>query len=140
MIDLKSSFGRVAKRHLTSAYFVWLTTVGSDLIPQPRPVWFMWHGKSVLIFSEPSAHKVRHIAARPRVALHFNTADERGEGGEVVITGTARHDREPPVPDKLRAYLHKYSTGISEIGLSPKEFESQYSVAIWLMPTALRGW
>ncbi len=140
MINLKSSFGRVARQHLTSAYFVWLTTVGSDLTPQPRPVWFMWDGKFVLIFSEPNAHKVRHIAAHPRVALHFNTADGRGEGGVVVITGTARLDPETPAPGKMRAYLNKYGAGIADLGLSPKEFESQYSVAIWVTPTALRGW
>lgn len=140
MIDLKTKFGRLAKRHLTEAYFTWLTTVGSDLTPQPRPVWFLWDGKTVLILSEPNAHKVRHIAAHPRVALHFNTADDKGEHGVIVITGTARLDATTSASDKLRAYLKKYGTGIAELGQSPKEFESQYSFAIWVTPTGLRGW
>ncbi len=59
MIDLTSKFGRKVKRHLKQEYVVWLTTVGPDLAPQPRPVWFIWDGSSFLIFSQPHAHKVQ---------------------------------------------------------------------------------
>ena len=41
MIDLNSKFGRKVKRHLKQEYVVWLTTTGTDLSPQPRPVWFI---------------------------------------------------------------------------------------------------
>jgi hypothetical protein len=38
MLDLASEFGQIVKRHVDQEYFIWLTTVGSDLTPQPRLV------------------------------------------------------------------------------------------------------
>ena len=42
MIDFTSEFGRIVKRHIDEDYFIWLTTVDTNLSPQPRPVWFIW--------------------------------------------------------------------------------------------------
>ena len=42
MIDLTSKFGRAVKGHLEKQYVIWLTTVDSNHMPQPRPVWFIW--------------------------------------------------------------------------------------------------
>ena len=42
MINLSNEFGLRAKKHLEEEYFIWLTTVSSDMTPQPRPVWFIW--------------------------------------------------------------------------------------------------
>ena len=52
-----TTFSPQAKRRLREEYFVWMTTVGSDLAPQPRPVWFIWEKDSFLIYSQPNAHK-----------------------------------------------------------------------------------
>jgi PPOX class probable F420-dependent enzyme len=69
MIDLTSKFGRKVKRHLKNEKVIWLTTVGSDLTPQLRPVWFIWEDNSFLIFSQPHAHKIRHLAAHSKFSL-----------------------------------------------------------------------
>ena len=86
MFDLNSEFGQVVKKHLDKEYFVWLTTVDSKGMPQPRPVWFIWDESdaSFLIFSQPSAYKVKHLKNNPKVSLHFNTADKDGEKDVVV--------------------------------------------------------
>jgi PPOX class probable F420-dependent enzyme len=139
MIDLNSKLGRKARRHLKQEYVVWLTTVGSDLAPQPRPVWFTWDGDSFLIFSQPHAHKVRHIAGHPRVALHFNT-DETGDADVIVFGGTAAIDTAAPPAHKVRAYLRKYRAGIAELGMTPEQFSREYSVAVRVTPATLRGW
>jgi PPOX class probable F420-dependent enzyme len=139
MIDLTSKFGRKAKRHLRQEYVVWLTTVGSDLSPQPRPVWFIWDGASFLIFSQPHAHKVQHIAAHPQVALHFNT-DATGDQDVIIFVGTAAIDATMPPAHKVRAYLRKYRAGIAELGMTPEQFSREYSIAIRVTPTTLRGW
>jgi PPOX class probable F420-dependent enzyme len=139
MIDLTTKFGRKVKRHLKQEYVIWLTTTGSDLSPQPRPVWFIWEGSSFLIFSQPHAHKVQHIAARPQVALHFNT-DETGDTDVIIFVGTAAIDTSVPPAHKVRAYLTKYRTGIKELDMTPEQFSREYSVAIRVTPTALRGW
>lgn len=139
MIDLTSKFGRKVKRQIKQQYVVWLTTVGADLSPQPRPVWFIWDGASFLIFSQPHAHKVNHIAVHPQVALHFNT-DETGDKHVIIFVGTATIDSTVPPAHKVRAYLQKYRTGIEALGMTPEQFSREYSVAIRVSPTTLRGW
>ena len=139
MIDLTTKFGRKVKRHLRQEYVVWFTTTGFDLSPQPRPVWFIWDGASFLIFSQPHAHKVQHVTARPQVALHFNT-DETGDTDVIIFVGTAAIDTSVPPAHKVRAYLTKYRTGIKELDMTPEQFSREYSVAIRVTPTTLRGW
>lgn len=140
MIDLTSTFGRMVKRHLNKEYFVWMTTVGSDLTPQPRPVWFIWDNDTVLIFSQAKAHKLKHLAHHSKVALHFNTPDELGEKDVVVILGEAIVDSKVPPAYKVPAYLKKYRTGIKGLGVSPEDFSNDYSVAIRVTPMSVRGW
>ena len=77
MLDLSTKFGRIAKKHLKSEYFIWLTTVDSTGTPRPRPVWFIWQDDTVLIFSQAKAFKVKHIKNNPKVSLHFNTRIRR---------------------------------------------------------------
>ena len=138
-IDLTSKFGRKVKRHLKQEYIVWLTTAGSDLSPQPRPVWFIWEDTSFLIFSQAHAHKVQHITARPYVALHFNT-DATGDQDVIVFVGKAVVDATAPPAHKVRAYFRKYRAGIQELGMTSEQFSDEYSVAIRVTPTSLRGW
>ena len=140
MIDLTSDFGKTARRHLDEEYFIWLTTVDSNLTPQPRPVWFIWEDDSFLIFSEPKAHKVKHIGKNPRVSLHFNTADKKGEQDVIIIHGTAVIDPGMPSVQKVPAYVKKYGTGIADLKLSPEEMGKKYSVAIRVRPGSTRGW
>ena len=139
MIDLTSKFGRKVKRHLKQEYVVWLTTTGSDLSPQPRPVCFIWEDTFFLIFSQPHAHKVQHIAARPQVALHFNT-DATGDKDVIIFVGTATIDTTAPPAHQVRAYLRKYREGIRELGMTPEQFSREYSVAIRVTPASVRGW
>jgi len=140
MLDLNSKFGRVVKKHLKNEYFVWLTTVDSKGTPQPRPVWFIWEDDSFLIFSQPSAYKVRHLDNNPKVSLHFNTTDEAGEKDVVVFTGEAVLDKDVPPAYKVKAYLKKYKKGILGLNSTPDEFSKEYSVAIRIKPTEVRGW
>ena len=139
MIDLTSSFGRAVKQHLSDQYVIWLTTVDADLVPQPRPVWFLWEEDSFLIFSQAKAHKIKHILQNPRVALHFNT-DETGDKHVIVFTGEAVIERDHPSAHQVPAYFEKYKTGIAELKMTPEEFSREYSTAIKIRPTQMRGW
>ena len=140
MIDWNTKFGRFAKKHLKSEYFIWLSTVDSAGIPQPRPVWFIWENETVLIFSQAKAHKVKHIQRNPNVSLHFNTEDRKGEKRVVILTGTADIDKNSPPAHKIRAYMRKYKSGIIDLNATPEQFAQEYSVAIRIAPTNLRGW
>lgn len=139
MIDLTSDFGRVVHEHLQSQYVIWLTTVDSKLTPQPRPVWFVYQDDSVLIFSQAKAHKVAHIKKNPKVALNFNT-DESGDKHVIVFTGEAVIDTKCPPAHEVPLYFGKYKEGIAGLGMTPEEFSRDYSVAIRIRPTEVRGW
>jgi PPOX class probable F420-dependent enzyme len=139
MVDLTSPFGRVIREHLEKQYVVWLTTVDSTLTPQPRPVWFIWEADSFLIFSQAQAHKVKHIARNPRVALHFNT-DETGDRHVIVFIGEARLDPACPAAHAIPRYFDKYKDGIASLEMTPEEFSREYSTAIRIEPTEVRGW
>jgi PPOX class probable F420-dependent enzyme len=137
MIDFSTALGKQALRLLREERVLWLTTVGPDGTPQPRPVWFTWEGDSILVYSEPKARKIAHLERNPKVAVHFNTDRE---GSEVtVLTGTARIDRGAPRADQHREYLDKYRQGITDLDMTPEGFADDYSVPIRISLTRLRG-
>ena len=138
-IDLTTQFGLAVAHHLETQYVIWLTTVDSSLTPQPRPVWFLWEGESFLIFSRPHAYKVKHIQTNPLVALHFNT-DATGDQHVMVFTGKACVDAQCPPAHDVPAYLKKYQSGILALEMTPEGFSRDYSTAIRITPSELRGW
>lgn len=138
MIDFSTPFGKKLEQRLRDEQVLWLSTVDAQLTPQPRPIWFHWDGETVLIFSQPHAAKVRHIAANPHVALSFNT-DADGENVGVLI-GKATMIREPVPPERIALYLEKYAEGIVAIKMTPTTLQAEYSLAILVTPLKARGW
>ena len=134
-LDTSTDFG--APNRLRQEWIGWLTTVGPDQTPQPSPVWFLWDGESILIYSRPAAPKLRNIERNPRVALNL---DGDGRGGDIVVlTGDARIDPGAPPADAVPDYVAKYREAITQIGMTPERFAQAYSVAIRMTPTGLRG-
>lgn len=140
MLDLNTKFGRFAKKQARDEYFIWLTTMDSSGTPQPRPVWFIWDNDAFLIFSQAKAHKLKHLQKNPNVSLHFNTEDDKGEKRLVVFTGTAIIDKDALPANKVRAYMRKYKQGIQDLNATPEKFAAEYSVALRITPTNVRGW
>jgi len=140
MLDLNSKFGRLVKKHLKEEYFIWLTTVDLKGMPQPRPVWFIWDDDSFLVFSQPNSFKIKHIKNNPNVSLHFNTMDEHGEKHVIVFTGDAFFDNMSLPAHKVSAYIKKYKDGITDLNMTPEQFSNEYSRAIRIKPTEVRGW
>lgn len=137
MWDLTTEFGQRVERRLADETVIWLVTTSADGTPQPSPVWYIREDDTLLIFSKPDAPKVRNIAARPRVALHFNT---NAEGEDVVVfLGTASLDPEAQPVDKLPTYIAKYGPHIPGIGMSPEQMAAVYSQAIRITLNKVRG-
>lgn len=137
MIDLETEFGARVAQRLKTELIIWLTTVRHDGIPQPNPVWFHWDGTSFLIYSQPDKPKLRNIARNPNVALHFNSD---GEGGDIVIfAGQATLDESAPANHAVAAYVGKYREHMAAMGMTPEAFANDYSVAIRVTPTKVRG-
>ena len=53
VLDITTEWGQHAEQRLRTNIIGWLTTVGSDGRPYTVPVWFLWEGNTVLIFSQP---------------------------------------------------------------------------------------
>jgi PPOX class probable F420-dependent enzyme len=114
---------------------VWLTTVDRSGTPQPTPVWFLWTGAEVLIFSEPGKAKLRNLRGNPHASVHLNSTP-RG-GGIVVLSGVA--EIAEPTAAELAAYDEKYADDIKRLGMTAEGFHASYSVPIRLRPDRTRG-
>ncbi|HEU4325049.1 MAG TPA: TIGR03667 family PPOX class F420-dependent oxidoreductase [Roseiflexaceae bacterium] len=137
-IDSSTPFGQRVQRKLAEAEIIWLVTVSDDGTPQPSPVWFLWENDTLLIYSKPDAPKLRNIAARPRIALHFDT-DPHGDEVEVLI-GRAALDPQAPLASDIPAYLDKYGHRIPQIGMDPVGFAQAYSAAFRVTVEKVRGY
>ena len=137
MLRFTTRLGRHITRRLRTETIIWLTTVDAHNTPQPRPVWFHWDGRTVLIFSERNKAKLRHIAQNPRVALSFNTDKDGDDVG--VLIGDAVILGEPPPATRIQVYMRKYKEGIKDIGLTPPQLRESFAIPILVTPTAMRG-
>ncbi len=133
MVDTNTSAGKLAEERLREEEIIWLTTVTPKGQPQSVPVWFLWDGETVLIYSQPDKSKVRNIEQNPRVALNFNS---NPQGGHVArLQGRAEIDRNTGVATDVPAMIEKYRESIKRIGTTPDGFAQEYSVAIRVTPT-----
>src|SRR3954447_8640646 len=118
-IDTATAFGSRAERRLRTERIGGLVSVSPGGTPRPIPVWFLWEGESILLYSRPGTPKLRNIAANPRVALHL---DGDGWGGDVVVvTGEAEVLDGPPA-NEVEAYVEKYAWGFKRLGRSATAF------------------
>ena len=134
-IDTTSARGTHAAQRLREEIIAWFTTVRSSGQPDTVPVWFLWDGATVLIYSQPEQGKLRNIARNPRVSL---VLDNTHGGGDVVrIEGTAEVVTGHPLATDLPDYIAKYADGIQRIGHDPSGFAKLYSVTIRVTPTRI---
>lgn len=117
-----------ARSHLDSDHVVWLTTVTDDGTPVPYPVWFVLDGDDIVVFSEPKARRVRNIAQRPMVSLHFNSDPH---GGDVwILTGSAS-TTPSMAPSAAPGYLDKYRVSIEgELATTVEAIDATYDTEI----------
>ena len=123
------------EKHLVNDIIVWLTTVTPAGRPAPRPVWFVWDGTDVLIYSQPEGAKMRHIAANDQVSLHFNCTPTGGD--VVVLSGRATVVQGAPPPSQVPGLLDKYLGQIQSMGYT-QEWYDAYNTAIRVTPE--RAW
>jgi PPOX class probable F420-dependent enzyme len=136
-LDITSASGQRAAERLATERIGWLTTVASDGTPQVSPIWFLWDGTEILVYSLESP-RARNIANHPRVSLNL---DGNGLGGDIVIVeGTARIDTDAPSADNNPEYVEKYLPVMNDYGWTPEWFAGRYSVPIRISPTRFRFW
>jgi PPOX class probable F420-dependent enzyme len=137
MIIPSTPFGERVERRLRDEHLIWLTTVGADGTPQPNPVWFLWDGETIVVYSLPDAARILHIERNARVSLNL---DGNGQGGDIiVITGEARISPEDPPADQNAAYVEKYKDFITRSFQTPANFAAKYSLPIRITSDKVRG-
>jgi PPOX class probable F420-dependent enzyme len=123
------------ERRLKDDEVAWLTTVTPDGKPAPRPVWFVWDGTAIVIYSMNGAARLRYIPHNPQVTVNFNSV---GGGDVVVISGRAERVVDAPLPSEFPGLLEKYGTLIEQMGETPEWYDDNYGVALRIFPE--RSW
>ena len=137
-LDTSTDRGRHVEQRLRDDIIAWLTTVRPSGQPDSVPVWFLWDGDTVLIYSRPDKTKLHNLEQNPRVTLVID--DTRGGGDVIRIEGTARHAPDHPGPHEVPAYDAKYASSIRRIGYDDaQQFGEHYSAAIIVTPTKYRA-
>src|SRR5260370_38811556 len=115
--------GKHALSRLKKELVIWLVTSGRDRRSQAVPVWFLWDGKSFLIYAVPGV-KVRHVKANPYVELHLNR--DAGRGDVVRVSGYATIPTSQPPAHRAPAYIRKYRDQIEGLGTTASSFAEPY--------------
>ena len=124
------------ERLLCEEKIAWLTTMRSDGMPLPTPIWFLWQDNSFLIYSQPKTKKLRNIANNPRVAINLNT--DLWGNRVVVFTGVASVDPSATPANEIPAYIEKYHESILQIDMTLESMAKEYSTAIYVKPVWIR--
>ncbi len=115
----------------------WLTTVSPKGTPLASPVWFLFDGETILVYSLAGTPRTANIEANQRVSFHL---DGDGIGGDVVvIEGDASIDENAAKCYDVPAYMDKYQRFMDNYGWTPEYFSEKYPVPIRITPTRVRG-
>ena len=137
MIDESTDFGRRAGQHLRDDEVLWLTTVTPGGQPVPNPVSFFWDGAdSIRIYTLPGSLRVKTIEANPKVSLNFR-------GRRPAATSWCSTAGPPSTPTRAlaraRGVHREVSARAASLKLTPEAFAQQYSVAVDVRITKVRG-
>ena len=133
MLDLTQKRDAHIDHRLREDLIMWLGSVRPDGRPHLTPVWFLWNGTDLVIFSKPHQQKIRNLRQNRRVIVALDGADR----GAIVLEGEAELLDDPAVNATLPEYLAKYGPHIEGIGYTPKAMAETYSQAIRITPTKL---
>jgi PPOX class probable F420-dependent enzyme len=140
--DISGAEHDKTRRMLQNDLIAWFTTVDSGGRPHAVPVWFMWHGGALVVFSEPQTVKVSHVRAGSSVLVHLQAGGEYGDD-VVILSGRAEISARSAgeVLDDFRdAYVAKYAGAIDDYGMPLEAVTEKYSTAIVFTPEHLLAW
>src|SRR5258707_11511094 len=102
VLDLNDPKQAHKDQRLRSDPIIWLCSVRPDGRPHAAAVWFLWDGSSILIFSMPTAQKLRNLRHEPRVILALD--DTHAGDDPITLEGTAEILEPSVVTPQLPAY------------------------------------
>ena len=138
MVDISGKAGKRVEGRLREEKIAWLTTVRADGQPQSVPVWFLWDGETLLVYSQPGRQKLRNIGRNQRVGFNLNSNE--GGGDVVRAEGEAKIVQDAPPATDVPEYIRKYRDHIARIGYEEVGFAKAYSIAVRITPTRWQAW
>jgi PPOX class probable F420-dependent enzyme len=133
MPDLANPKDAHVDERLRKNLIIWLSSVRPDGRPHLVPVWFLWDGKNILIFSQPNTQKIRNLQQNTNVILAL---DDTKDGEDVVmLEGIAEFLNDPAVNPTLPAYAAKYNSELKSMGYTAEAMAAEYAQAIRITPT-----
>jgi PPOX class probable F420-dependent enzyme len=136
MLDLARPHHAHIDRRLRTEPIIWFGSTRPDGGPHLVPVWFLWDGVRVLVFSLPNTQKVINLRNNPSVTLALDAADQ---GYDIVrLDGRATLSDDPDIRGTMPAFVEKY-VGIPR-RWSAEEWAAKFSQAIEVRPTKLVSW
>jgi PPOX class probable F420-dependent enzyme len=133
MLDLTQERHAHINQRLRDDIVVWLGSVRPDGRPHLAPVWFLWNGAALLIFSKPNQQKIRNLRKNARVVVALDNTNEGID--PITLEGEAELLDDPMVNTTLPEYVAKYGSRIRGIGYTPQAMAEVYSQAIRITPT-----
>lgn len=124
-------------RRLRDEPIIWLGSVRPDGRPHFVPLWFLWDGATVLMFSAPTAQKVRNIRHNPHVTLALEARDF---GADIVrIEGVATLLSTDTAAMTMPAYVEKYLPLMKRMNeqMTPEALAGWFSQPIRVTPTRI---
>lgn len=138
MLDLNKPKDAHVDERLRKEPIIWLSTVRPDGRPHLVPVWFLWDGESILIFSQPGNQKMRNLQQNKNVMLALEAA-EQGED-VVMIEGKAALLDKSNQTMNLPDFAEKYAALIKSMDTNAEELAKSYSEGIRITPTRFISW
>jgi len=126
-----------AHKRLSEDLVVWMTTVSDAGRPSTAPVWFLYDGETVLVYSRDPSVRVSNLEASPHVTLALNS-DPLGHD-VVVVNGRAVIDAEAPSVPNNAPYVAKYREQMDSHDWSAEWFDRNYPTAIRIAITSVSG-
>lgn len=119
---------------LRSDLMIWLSSVKPDGKAHLVPVWFLWDGTYIYIFSKPD-QKVRNLQHNTSVMLGLDDTDM----GEDPIFFAGEAELLPPgvASTNMPAYVEKYAQKLAEFNWTGESMSKSYTEAIRITPGKL---
>lgn len=121
------------QERLARDLIVWISSTRPDGRPHLVPVWFLWQGGDLLMFSKPD-QKVRNLRAHPAVMFALDNTDD-GEDVALIEGVATLLPAGEVTPESLSTYAEKYHGKLTEMGWTPASMAQSYTQAIRITPT-----
>jgi PPOX class probable F420-dependent enzyme len=132
MLDLTKERDAHIDVRLRSDIMVWLATVKPDGTPHIVPVWFLWDGDSIYIYSKPD-QKIRNLQQNKAVIVAL---DDTKDGDDPIwVAGEATLLPREEALTTQPAYVSKYQSRLDSYRWTGESMAKEYSEPIKVRPT-----